>query len=277
MVPLIPFSVGWSMDKADLDLVLSLIELFGVGAVAERLKDVSHQMVIDIAVGNGVLSQVHMAILRAWNNKVFGGDGAEYHGGPSEVVVEEIEDDEPPEMIGIDMDGDGKDDVLVNIVQARPGASWTDEQKQIRDGMRRSLAFAQMSRFRVDMTHQQYVSSLGVVTRLEVGLISWFGESVPDPLDNWDASRRWREVERRIARLRWVSDEESKEFSGIKGILNRIMGRRRMSGKEMYEKMVAEADWMVAAMRSGRQDADVISEVASYVGLAASPPSLPGR
>ena len=50
-----------------------------------------------------------------------------------------------------------------------------------------------------------------------------------------------------------------------------------MSGKEMYEKMVAEADWMVAAMRSGRQDADVISEVASYVGLAASPPSLPGR
>ena len=45
-----------------------------------------------------------------------------------------------------------------------------------------------------------------------------------------------------------MSDEESKEF-GIKGILNRIMGRRRLSGKEMYEKMVAEADWMVAAMR----------------------------
>ena len=88
--------------------------------------------------------------------------------------------------------------------------------------------------------------------------------------------RRWREVERRIARLRWVSDEESKEF-GIKGILNRIMGRRRLSGKEMYEKMVAEADWMVAAMRSGREDADVISEVTSYVGLAGSPPSLPGR
>ena len=125
--------------------------------------------------------------------------------------------------------------------------------------------------------NQLYGFFLGVVTRLELGLISWFGESVPDPLDNWDAACRWREVERRIARLRWVSDEESKEFNGIKGILNRIMGRRRMSGKEMYEKMVAEADWMVAAMRVGRQDADVISEVASYVGLAASPPSLPGR
>ena len=85
-----------------------------------------------------------------------------------------------------------------------------------------------------------------------------------------------REVERRIARLRWVADEESKKFSGIKGILNRMMGRRRLSGKEMYEKMVAEADWMVAAIRSGRSDADVISEVASYVGLGSGPPSLPG-
>ena len=40
----------------------------------------------------------------------------------------------------------------------------------------------------------------------------------------------------------------------------------------MYEKMVAEADWMVVAMRSRRQDADVISEAASYVGLAGSLP-----
>ena len=81
-------------------------------------------------------------------------------------------------------------------------------------------------------------------------------------------------MERRIARLRWVSDEESKEFTGIKGILNRIMGRKRLSGKKMYEKMVAEAAWMVAAMRAGRQDADVISEVASYVDLAGGPPAL---
>ena len=45
-------------------------------------------------------------------------------------------------------------------------------------------------------------------------------------------------MERRIARLRWVSDEESREFTGIKGILNRIMGKKKLSGKDMYEKMV---------------------------------------
>ena len=95
--------------------------------------------------------------------------------------MDSINDEEPPETVGIDLDGDGEDDVLVNIVQARPGATWTDEHRRLRDGIRRSLALAQMSRFRVDMTHQEYVSSLGVVARLELGLISWLGESVPDP------------------------------------------------------------------------------------------------
>ena len=42
----------------------------------------------------------------------------------------------------------------------------------------------------------------------------------------------------------------------------------------MYEKMGEEADWMVKAMRAGREDSDVISEVASYVGLGGGPPAL---
>ena len=147
----------------------------------------------------------------------------------------------------------------------------------LRAGRRRSLAFARMSRCRVDLSHSEFVAAIGMATRLELGLISWFGEPVPDPNENWDASRRWREMERRIARLRWVAEEDAKEFSGIKGIFNRIPGRRRLGGKEMHEKMVAEADWMVTAMRAGREDADVISEAAGYVGLGSGPPALPGR
>ena len=161
-----------------------------------------------------------------------------------------------------------------------PGAGlvlWTDGHRMLRDGRRRPPAFARMSRFRVDLSHDELVGAIGIVTRLELGLISWFGESVPDPSENWDASRRWREIERRIARLRWVAEEEAREFSGIRGIFNRIPGRRRLGGKEMYEKMVAEADWMVTAMRAGRDDADVISEVMNYVGLGSGPPALPGR
>ena len=153
--------------------------------------------------------------------------------------------------------------------------TWTDEQKLLRDGLRRSLAMARMTRFRIDMSHAEYVASLGVVTKLELGLITWFGESVPDPNANWDSSRRWLETERRIARLRWVSEEEAKEYSGIKGILNRITGRKKITGKDLFQSMVAEADWMIRAMRDGGSDTDMVSEVVRQVGLTGEAPGAP--
>ena len=264
------------MNDEDRDFVFGLCGHAGHEAVGERLNmSVPSLMGILSSTEGADLSSEQIGILRDWSKKTFGENHVEHHAAPHEVLAEC--DDAPPERIGIDVDGDGKDDVYVSVVQGRPGATWTDEQRMLRDGMRRSLAFAQMSRFRVDMSHDEFVAAIGIVTRLELGLISWFGESVPDPKENWDASRRWREIERRIARLRWVAEEDAKEFSGIKGIFNRILGRRRLGGKEMYEKMVAEADWMVTAMRAGRDDADVISEVVSYVGLGSGPPALPGR
>ena len=132
-----------------------------------------------------------------------------------------------------------------------------------------------MTRFRVDRHHAEYVASLGVVTKLELGLITWFGESVPDPNAHWDSSRRWLETERRIARLRWVSEEEAKEYTGIKGILNRIVGRKKITGKDLFQSMVAEADWMIQAMRDGGSDTDVVSEVVRQVGLTGEAPGAP--
>lgn len=35
----------------------------------------------------------------------------------------------------------------------------------------------------------------------------------------------------------------------------------------IYEKMVKEADWMVEAMRDGRTDQDVISEVTGFMEI----------
>lgn len=37
-----------------------------------------------------------------------------------------------------------------------------------------------------------------------------------------------------------------------------------------------DADWMVAAMRDGRVDQDVIAEVAGYLGMGGIQRSLPG-
>ena len=131
---------------------------------------------LKVLSGEVDLEAEQMEFLRAWKERVVGNDD---DGGPHDVVAE-CDDEEPPdELVGLD--GDGKDDVYVSVVQARPGATWTDEQRMLRDGMRRSLAFAQMSRFRVDLSHDEFVAAIGIVTRLELGLISWFGGAGPGP------------------------------------------------------------------------------------------------
>ena len=262
-------------------MVEKLVESLGDGTVAEKL-GVSRDVVVEAALGRTSLSDLQQAQLWEIGLGLFGSEAnmADYMDEPSGLAADSVHDTAPQELltVEVDLDGDGVGDVTVGVVPAQPGASWRDQQRMMRDGLRRSLEFAQMSRFRVDMSHQEYVSALGIVTRLELGLISWFREAVPDPSEQWDESRRWREIERRIARIRWVSDEEAKEYSGIKGILNRIMGRRKLSGKEMFEKMVSEADGMVQAMRMGETDRDIISDVTSYLGLGnQGPPALPGR
>ena len=263
------------MDAKDLDRLVSLCGYLGTEAVAENLGLRSDELLQVMAGDRGLLGD-ELTELRELAIRALGEYADEYLEAPPELVAE-VEDEPPPERVGMDLDGDGEPDVYVNVVRGVRGNSWSDEERALRDSLRRSLAVAQMSRFRVNMSHIEFVSALGNVTKIELALISWFEESVPDPSEPWDASRRWREVERRMARLRWVADEEQKEFGGIKGIFNRLIGKRRLSGKELYEKMVAEADWMVSQIRSGQPEADILSEVVSFIGMGAGPAALPGR
>ena len=78
-------------------------------------------MITSVAVGNDHLDPVQIGVLRDWSKVVFGENDADYHEASPEVAVDSIDDVEPPETVGIDLDGDGEDDVLVNIVQARLG------------------------------------------------------------------------------------------------------------------------------------------------------------
>ena len=260
--------LGVGMDDLDLVRLNAAVGSAGLGTVAEHIGITSAQ-VEQILNRELDLEPAGMDIVNALLELV-----GDHSGCDSAEVVEQVDfleaegvEDLAPAVVGVDLDGDGRPDIQVSTLPAGPGTSWDEEYRLKRDSLRRSLAFAQMSRFRVDLTHQEYVVALGIVTQIELALISWFGESVPDPNENWDASRCWRETERRLARLRWVSDEQAKEYSGMKGILNRIIGRRRLNGKEMYERLVADADWLVEAMREGKQDADVINQVMGYVGL----------
>ena len=176
----------------------------------------------------------------------------------------------------LDLDGDGVADVsLVGLGGAsRPGLTWREEEEHRRDALRNGRALAVMTMFRIGLTHQEYVAAIGTVARFELALIGHFREAVPDPSERWDAKRRFREIERRLARLRWVEMEQEKEFGGFRGLFNKARGRRRVTGKEMYEKMIADADDLVMAMAE-RRPADEISYVMQFGGMPEGRRALP--
>ena len=172
-------------------------------------------------------------------------------------------------VIAIDLDGDGELDVeLPGLgVVARSNVSWADGMERKRIALRSARAVAVMTQFRLGMDYQETVAALGLVTQIELALVSFFGESVPEPGMAWDAERRAREVDKRLARLRWVEREQAEEFSGLRGMLNALKGKRRVSGKELYQRMVDEADVMLDMMKTGNKRLDVMGEVFRYTGM----------
>ena len=99
------------------------------------------------------------------------------------------------------------------------------------------------------MKYSKLLDSYETVIRLELALIMGFYDSVPEPGMNWDLSRRAREIEKRMARLRWVERERNQEYSGVLGLLKKVVigDRRWVSGKDLFERIVRESEAMVEA------------------------------
>ena len=111
------------------------------------------------------------------------------------------------------------------------------------------------------------VTELGLVTQIELALITYFRESLPEPGQNWDSEKRAREIERRLARLRWVEQQQNDEDSGLKGVWNRGRGRGKPSGKDLYRRMIDNADAMILGMEEPDRDDDVLAEVLRFTGV----------
>ena len=170
-------------------------------------------------------------------------------------------------VLAVDMDGDGVADIAfpgVGVVST--GESWDDRMDRKRVSLWTSRSLAMMTQFRIGMKYQEHVAALGLVTQIELALIALFRESVPESGMVWDGVRRDREIQKRLARLRWVEREREREYGGFKGFLNRVMGRERVSGKELYQRMLEEADAMLSAMSQADRGDRVMHEVMRYTG-----------
>ena len=177
-------------------------------------------------------------------------------------------------MVAVDLDQDGSPDAVVYGIDlsSRPGMAWMEQQERRRMSLRNAHALAIMTQYRIGMTHLETVTSLGLVTQIELALITYFRESLPEPGQNWDSQKRAREIERRLARLRWVEQEQEREDSGLKGMWNRVRGRGRPSGKELYERMVKNADTMIMGMQEPDRDSHVLAEVLRFTGVGPEDP-----
>ena len=153
----------------------------------------------------------------------------------------------------VDYNGDGVPPVrsaaLAPVSVVPSGLSASDERK--RQSLRNARAFAVMTQFRLGMNYQDQLAALGLVTQIELALIHSFREAVPDPTKHWDAHRVDEETQRRLARLRWVEREQEREHTGFRGAWNWLMGRGRISGHELYERMSQEADVMMSNLSQG--------------------------
>ena len=170
-------------------------------------------------------------------------------------------------VLAVDIDGDGEADMVfpgVGVVST--GENWDDRMERKRVSLWTSRSLAMMTQFRIGMKYQEHVAALGLVTQIELALIAGFRESVPEQQMVWDGTRRDREIQKRLARLRWVEREQEREFGGIMGFLKRMAGKERVSGKELYQRMLDEADAMLSAMSQADRGDRVMDEVMRYTG-----------
>lgn len=133
-------------------------------------------------------------------------------------------------------------------------AGWEDERERRRQVLWRALDLAIRRQFVMGLSYGEQIRSMLMVIRLELALIMNYNESVPDPGVRWDIERKHREIDRRLARQRW-GEEQLRKSGGLLGGVVRWLRSEEVSGKELYLKMIAEADrsmtYPVGALPSG--------------------------
>ena len=185
-------------------------------------------------------------------------------------LVPLIEDDDgvTSEMaLGVDLDNDGKIDIdLEDIGLSTRDVTWNENMELRRQSLHANHSLAMMTQFRLGIPYQQKIAALGMVTQIELALISFFKESVPEANESWDGARRAREIESRLHTLRWVEREQEKEYGGFKGVLNWVVGRTKQSGKEIQKRMMDDASGVLDALSEDGPSLDAVKMIMEFTG-----------
>ena len=124
--------------------------------------------------------------------------------------------------------------------------SWMENMEARRQAMWQMHRLSMMTLPQLGKRYDTYLQVISAVTKIELALVSYFGDTLPEPGMDWDGDKRMRETHRRLARLLWLEREQAKEYGGVRGVWNWLMaGRRRMSGRELFKLVMDEADAMM--------------------------------
>ena len=247
------------------ELLRQLVRDFSVRTLAEKT-GIAEGVLVECHLGvrdldDGVLAEL-LAFERDRPAGSAGGDAGE------EEWEDEEGDPDDGYVFAVDMDGDGVADFEIpGVKRVVKGEKWSEMMERRRRSLWSARSLALMTQFRLGMTEEEQVVAVGFLTQVELVLIMGFDESVPDPGANWDVEKRAREIERRLARLRWVEEKQREEYGGWKGVWRAVVGRKKVSGKELFQKMLDEADGMMTAMSGVGQSEEVMDKIMQLGGL----------
>ena len=180
--------------------------------------------------------------------------------GESEEAVVEVDVDDEDEVEAV-VAGIGGVGLLAR------NENWSEELERKRSSLWSARHLAEMTQFRLGLPYQQHVAALGLMAQVELVLIMMFRDTVPDVGASWSPEKRAREIDRRLARIRWVERQQEREYKGWRGVWNVLTGQRQMSGKELYQKMLVEAEGLMTLAQVGDGGAELVDEVMRFAGL----------
>ena len=135
-------------------------------------------------------------------------------------------------------------------LSARPGLAGPEQQERSRASLMRVHHTARMEQHRLGLSDREKLDIQLVMVQIEMALITHFREYLPEPGQNWDADRRAKANEDKLTLFRKLEQDQKRNYSGLKGAWNRLMGRRKPTVEEVRRRLIERSEAMMLGMES---------------------------